>query len=292
MEDLVYVIGTPQSQIAKVGVSNTPARRLRQIQSMSPLPLQILWTCTGGYDLERRLHAYLRPYRSHGEWFDFRGLDPVATVQSAVAAIEQQEAESPEASKPTSRTRTGPQSDCVCGHDYGSHNREGCTLADGPDEWHECQCAAYTSQRQLESVPPRTREGERRPVVTGWQGPTPQNRTRSTADSRYEAVLTEITAFSWPGGTQMVPGWWPEQLATCIVWRLHQTPDVHRQAAVVLDEIVQLRWGRGASGHPMVPGGYAEQLADRITRRLALKAEEGEPEHAAEGTCRNHAVVG
>jgi hypothetical protein len=65
----------------------------------------------------------------------------------------------------------------------------------------------------------------------------------------------------------MVPGWWPEYLAKCIVWRLRQTPEAERQPAVVLDEVVRMRWGR-KDGHPMVPGVFGEQLTDGLMQRL------------------------
>ncbi|WP_405656894.1 MULTISPECIES: GIY-YIG nuclease family protein [unclassified Streptomyces] len=76
VEDQVYVIGALDSPVAKIGVSSAPGKRLRQIQAMSPLRLEILWRGTGGYPLESRLHAHLRAYHSHGEWFDFQDLDP------------------------------------------------------------------------------------------------------------------------------------------------------------------------------------------------------------------------
>lgn len=265
LEDLVYVIGTPNSGIAKVGVSNAPERRLRQIQSMSPLPLQVLWTCSGGYDLERCLHSYLAPYRSHGEWFNFQGLDPVVTVQAAVAAIDWQAGA--DTARPPAKRRadlSSPQPDCVCGHEYARHGSDGCILYDGGEDWHKCQCHAYVSMRLLESVPPLTRSPEPRVPRPGWQGPEPQNHSKLITDPRYSAVREQIASFTWPDGAAMVPGWWPEHLAKCVVWRLWQAPEPDRQPAVILDEIVQMHWNLGDKGAPMVPGVFAEQLTDRL----------------------------
>ncbi|MFM9584232.1 GIY-YIG nuclease family protein [Streptomyces caniscabiei] len=265
MEDLVYVIGTPESHVAKVGVSNAPERRLRQIQSMSPLPLQILWTCSGGYDLERRLHSYLAPYRSHGEWFNFQGLDPVATVQTAVAAVDRQtELVPPPAGLPRI---SAPQPDCVCDHEYARHGREGCTLYNGAEEWHKCQCSTYVSVQLRESVPPLTRVPEPRVPRSGWQGSEPQNHSKLISDPRYPVVHAEIARFAWPNGAAMVPGWWPEHLAKCVIWRLWQTPaDLHPSA--ILDEILLLHWSIGSKRSPMVPGAFGEQLTDRIVHCL------------------------
>ncbi|MEU8469559.1 GIY-YIG nuclease family protein [Streptomyces sp. NPDC029006] len=269
MEDLVYVIGPAGSHTAKIGHSVSPPQRLRQIQTMSPLSLAILWTCEGGEPLERRLHAYLRPYRTHGEWFDFGELDPVTMVQEAVVAL-QQGAEplrltSAEESKQP--PALGPQPDCICGHQYGSHGAEGCPLYDGPEEWHKCQCVSYVSVQTLRTVPPRKRVPEPQVVVAGWQGPMPWERKAIVSDSRYSIVLDEISNLVWPGGGQMVPGWWPEHLAERLVWRLQQNPDTDRQPAIVLDEIVRMRWGR-KDGQPMVPGVFAEQLTDQLMQRL------------------------
>ncbi|MFF7023016.1 GIY-YIG nuclease family protein [Streptomyces klenkii] len=79
----VYVIGTPGSSTVKVGRTTDLPRRLADIQRMSPVPLQVLWTHPGGPDLETNLHRQFSALRSHGEWFTFGG-DPVAAVRWAV----------------------------------------------------------------------------------------------------------------------------------------------------------------------------------------------------------------
>lgn len=88
MSDVLYVIGPEQSQTVKIGFSNKPRRRLRDIQMMSPLPLTILWSCPGGNPLEKALHSRFRQYRSHGEWFTFPPhLKPVPTIMNAAEAL-------------------------------------------------------------------------------------------------------------------------------------------------------------------------------------------------------------
>ncbi|MEV4442797.1 GIY-YIG nuclease family protein, partial [Streptomyces sp. NPDC049577] len=145
MEGQVYVIGSPDSPIVKIGVSTDPERRLRQIQAMSPLRLRVLWTCAEGYPLERRLHFHLRTYHTHGEWFDFQGLDPVTVMQGAVGEVWD---------KGASRTTLAEAAridlcaedavpGCVCGHENRLHGTGGCTVM-GWDELQDCQCTAYT----------------------------------------------------------------------------------------------------------------------------------------------------
>ncbi|MGV4985812.1 GIY-YIG nuclease family protein [Streptomyces sp. NRAIS4] len=149
MESQVYVIGASDSPVAKIGVSTDPERRLRQIQSMSPLRLEILWTCPGSYPLEGRLHAQLRAYRSHGEWFDFQDLDPMTVVEDALAAVggvgASGLAEVARADLRTSPTAHG----CVCGHESRLHGAGGCTVM-GWDECHDCPCTTYTSASGLD----------------------------------------------------------------------------------------------------------------------------------------------
>lgn len=85
--EVVYVIGSRRSALVKIGTSTTPDRRLAELQCGSPVPLAILWHVEGGATLESLLHRHFKHLRRHGEWFDFRGLDPVAEVSAAVVAV-------------------------------------------------------------------------------------------------------------------------------------------------------------------------------------------------------------
>ncbi|WP_158710204.1 GIY-YIG nuclease family protein [Streptomyces katrae] len=82
-DEVVYVIGTPTSTVVKIGRTTRLAKRLADIQRMSPVPLEVLWTHPGGHDLETNLHRQFSGLRSHGEWFTFQA-DPVAMVAWAV----------------------------------------------------------------------------------------------------------------------------------------------------------------------------------------------------------------
>ena len=148
----VYVIRASDSPVAKIGVSTDPERRVRQIRAMSPLRLEILWTCPGSYPLESRLHTQLGAYRSHGEWFDFQDLDPVTVVRDALAAVGAEGA-SGSAEMVRVDLRTSPTvHGCVCGHESRLHGAGGCTVM-GWDESHDCSCTTYTSASGLDDEP-------------------------------------------------------------------------------------------------------------------------------------------
>lgn len=82
-EEVVYVLGTPGSNTVKIGRTTNLAKRVAEIQRMSPVPLAALWHCPGGHELERRLHRHFADLRSHGEWFVFRR-DAVQLIRWAV----------------------------------------------------------------------------------------------------------------------------------------------------------------------------------------------------------------
>lgn len=82
--EYVYLIGSADSHTVKIGRSIDVERRLADIQRMSPAKLAVLWKTEGGSDLEAALHRRFTEYRSHGEWFDFGGLNSVDLVEEAV----------------------------------------------------------------------------------------------------------------------------------------------------------------------------------------------------------------
>jgi len=81
---VVYLIGSPDSRLVKIGRSDDVPQRLADIQRMSPVPLTVLWTTPGGAVLEARLHRRFAGHRAHGEWFDFRDNDPIETVRKEI----------------------------------------------------------------------------------------------------------------------------------------------------------------------------------------------------------------
>lgn len=82
-EEWVYVLGPPGGTLVKIGRTINLAKRVAEIQRMSPVPLEVLWSHPGGHELETNLHRHFAALRSHGEWFAFDE-DPVALVRNAV----------------------------------------------------------------------------------------------------------------------------------------------------------------------------------------------------------------
>ncbi|MFD4595727.1 GIY-YIG nuclease family protein [Streptomyces rubiginosohelvolus] len=80
----MHVIGSPGSHFVKIGLSNSPLKRLLKPQIGSPVPLTLLATFEGGRDLEAPLHRRFAPCRRHGEWFQL-GADPLKAVGAAAS---------------------------------------------------------------------------------------------------------------------------------------------------------------------------------------------------------------
>lgn len=53
----------------KIGCSRVAYRRLQQLRTWSPLPLELLVEMPGGKVVERQFHDRHADFRSHGEWF-------------------------------------------------------------------------------------------------------------------------------------------------------------------------------------------------------------------------------
>jgi hypothetical protein len=87
IDAVVYVLGTPGSNTVKIGRTTNLAKRLGDIQRMSPVPLSVLWQCPGASELETRLHRHFAHLRSHGEWFTFDSTDPVPLIQAAAQQL-------------------------------------------------------------------------------------------------------------------------------------------------------------------------------------------------------------
>ncbi|MFJ6775736.1 GIY-YIG nuclease family protein [Kitasatospora sp. NPDC091257] len=86
--DFVYVVGSPVARPVKIGRSVDPPSRLASLQAGSPVELRLLATFPGGPRLEKYLHVRFADQRVHGEWFDFRGEDPLALITRAVETYE------------------------------------------------------------------------------------------------------------------------------------------------------------------------------------------------------------
>lgn len=83
----VYVIGGARRHI-KIGISNNPKNRLKQVQTGCPFTLHIkgTWRTDRAREIERRSHLVLAKYRWAGEWFDVPSQVGVLAVSMLVAA--------------------------------------------------------------------------------------------------------------------------------------------------------------------------------------------------------------
>ena len=65
----VYVIHAEGTNRIKIGVSEHPEHRLRELQTGSPFSLLLIAKWPGSRQLEIKLHQTLSEYRIDGEWF-------------------------------------------------------------------------------------------------------------------------------------------------------------------------------------------------------------------------------
>ncbi|WP_442809867.1 GIY-YIG nuclease family protein [Streptomyces sp. SR27] len=273
MTSFVYMIGEEGESVVKIGKANSPADRLPSLQTGNPTLLRILWVHEGDRQLEGHLHAVFADYRVRGEWFDLAPLgDPVVAVQAAVDVAAH--GLLPRPSRQGSRTSGRlPQNDamsgaidrvpCVCGHKPVVHGRDGCTVA-GSEEHFDCQCERFVSEEVLHGIPAAQGSPLARVETKGWKGPTPPERVAACRDPRFASVLAEVEKTTWPDGRPALSGYWPEALATNILWRLQHLKDGAQQFATVLDEALRLQWPEGTA---MLPGRLAEDLAHAVVAR-------------------------
>lgn len=74
----VYAIRPIGGGLTKIGWANHPANRIRDIQAMSPVGLELAGLIHGGIDVEQALHRKYAAKRAHGEWFDLGDMaDPL-----------------------------------------------------------------------------------------------------------------------------------------------------------------------------------------------------------------------
>lgn len=90
MRPLIYVVAAPEVSPGRVKIgftAGTTTARLRDLQTGSPVKLEVLYETEGNMSTERILHTLFAPRRIHGEWFDFGDLDPVTEVSGAVQLL-------------------------------------------------------------------------------------------------------------------------------------------------------------------------------------------------------------
>lgn len=68
---MLYFILNPKRDAVKIGYSETPLKRMSDLQTASPDKLFLLGVCPGGASEEGTLHLRLDHIRLHGEWFRY-----------------------------------------------------------------------------------------------------------------------------------------------------------------------------------------------------------------------------
>src|SRR6478672_1692450 len=95
MSGFVYFVGTRQSELVKVGFSESVSARIAEMQIGCPERLHLYGKIAGPVELERRIHAAFGFHRAHGEWFEREPVlrfleaakvDPDAAILRAEAA--------------------------------------------------------------------------------------------------------------------------------------------------------------------------------------------------------------
>jgi len=66
----VYFIESKSSGLVKIGYSNNPQKRLKEIKTMSPELLELVAIMPGAKEDEFSLHEKFAHLRKHGEWFE------------------------------------------------------------------------------------------------------------------------------------------------------------------------------------------------------------------------------
>jgi hypothetical protein len=68
---MIYFIQS--KQYVKIGFSDNPESRLKELQTGSPVKLKLLGTMPGCFQTESELHKIFSHKRTNGEWFRYDG---------------------------------------------------------------------------------------------------------------------------------------------------------------------------------------------------------------------------
>ncbi|WP_432038687.1 GIY-YIG nuclease family protein [Streptomyces cucumeris] len=105
MKIFLYAISSSdQPAPVKIGKTRNVRKRLGQLQTASPFPLQVWWSReTNDPDLETKLHRYFADKRMSGEWFQFEGANWLQLVAEAADQLEEQQATPKQSQQPERR---------------------------------------------------------------------------------------------------------------------------------------------------------------------------------------------
>lgn len=86
--DHVYIIRQGTTRFFKIGVSNNPQNRLKNLQTGNPHQLKLVFSvpCHGisAYKAERIIHTYLHRDQVKNEWFNINTDDRVIFIAQAM----------------------------------------------------------------------------------------------------------------------------------------------------------------------------------------------------------------
>ncbi|WP_381805479.1 GIY-YIG nuclease family protein [Streptomyces niveus] len=155
MSIYIYAIsGTEQPAPVKIGKTVEVTRRLRQLQTGSPVPLRVWWQReTSDPDLESKLHQHFVTQRLSGEWFAFQYPDWPGKLERAAERLEGKHSVTWHAHMPPdgvsdwSPDGAGQGDRCICGHLAFRHaGPYACAGLDPRWNCHyECECVEFQS---------------------------------------------------------------------------------------------------------------------------------------------------
>lgn len=66
---MIYLILCEQTETCKIGFSNNPEKRIKELQTSNPYQLSLISVIEGDINLEKQLHSRFRKFKIKGEWF-------------------------------------------------------------------------------------------------------------------------------------------------------------------------------------------------------------------------------
>lgn len=95
--DKIYLIKSLNEGVYKIGVSKNPWKRLQEVQTGNPSPIEILYLyeTENAYKIETALHNRYSHFNTHGEWFelsikeDFSFLETCASIEKMIINLKE-----------------------------------------------------------------------------------------------------------------------------------------------------------------------------------------------------------
>lgn len=81
-----YAISAGEEKPVKIGKSDDPTKRLKELQTSHHEELHLIWQAPGGHALEAHLHEVFADRHIRGEWFDFTGTNATHLITDAATA--------------------------------------------------------------------------------------------------------------------------------------------------------------------------------------------------------------